>query len=135
MLKARKRSILLVVAVGLSTFGLAAVGVGEGVALIVGGFGLYFGWRLWTYGGVSLKLGLLLLGEVACVIVAFALAYAELGLGNWEALKLSIQALFHVDILPAVLGSERRLIVEALTLFQAFVGYVLVVTGLGIYRK
>lgn len=106
-----------------------------GAAIAVGILGGWFGIELYKKAGLNLGVLLKLCVEAVIIIVAFALAFCEVGMKTGDAIVVSFQNLFHFTIIniPQTINDSAKYKIFAS--LQGFIGYILVVSGVGLLIK
>lgn len=103
--------------------------IGNIFATIIGLVGLVFGWILFKLADINLKIFLYLVIEVCILILAFSIAYYEIIKDYLNALTISTQVLFHFTIINTPDELANNTAFKILALFEGFIGYFLLVTG------
>ena len=106
------------------------------IALTIGVFSIIIGIKIFQLASLKFDiLGLLCL-QIIFLCTAFGLVYVEeLGLSFIDSMTLSFQYLFHVSIVSVPDVIENLILFKILASFESFIGYLLIISGVGLMIK
>jgi hypothetical protein len=105
------------------------------IAIIIGFLGVWFGIQLIKIAKIDLKIISLLALQVFLISMAFTLLYFELTDNFLVSLTISFQNLFHVNLITLPISLENSFLYKICTLFETFVGFILIISGVGVTIK